>query len=234
MFGINRFAMTAAWVTGSIGASLLTVAPANAFTLIFDANQGSISSNNPATAATAAFDFSFSQQGGNALLSLSLNNTTALDYGSTLVGFALDLGEAFTYNSNDTAFTNTFTPVTFIPGKFGTYEFGARSGNGTFQGGNPQNGITAGNSATVEFIFENTVAQDLEAAMAKGYEGGELRAATRFQQVGPQGKDSDFLSATFVPRVPPVQPPKPIPEPGLLLGLGAVAAAGAGLRLRKS
>lgn len=220
----------------AIASSVMAPSSAQAFSVSFGPT--STSSNSPATGASATVDFSFSQVDANSvLLNLNLLNTTGQipPFGSgatqsTLVGFGFDLLNSitsFTYNSLSSPFTKLFGdqsltsqtvegPATLQP--FGTFDVGIRSsGPGNFNGGNPQTGLTAGQSADVSFVLSGTnlIANDVESAFQAGFQDGTLKIATRFQEVN-AGEGSDKLLGGTV------EPPESVPEPSTLAGLAFV------------
>ena len=187
-------------------AALVQANPAEAFSLYIDPQFGSTEN----TGATARLDYNFTQSGNNVLLNLGITNTTDGSKGfgatqSTLVGAALDLkaGDVtdFTYNALASAFTRVFQNVD-ISGLANGFDIGIRSqGSGnTFVGGNPQQGLTAGQSTQVQFtLFNNNGALNaaaVEAALLGGYKSGVLMAAGRFQQVNTGGGSDKVLAGT--------------------------------------
>ncbi len=238
---ISRSVPTFSLIGLSAGLSALLAAnPADAFVIKFDAT--SDSSNSPATGASASVNFDFVQSGSNVLLNLTLTNTTGQipSFGSratqsTLVGFGFDLIDGVTvqaYNSGTTAYNRLYGDVSSFTSNiqptlkgnatlnpFGTLDVGIRSngnGNGTFGGGNPTTGLTAGQSGTVTFTLagSNLVASTLQTQFLQGFQSGNLNAVTRFQQVN-AGGGSDKLKLVMP------KPPKPasVPEPGTLSAL---------------
>jgi hypothetical protein len=195
----------------AIASSVLAPTSAEAFTISFGAN--STSSNNPATGASADVDFNFSQSGSDVLLSLDILNTTGqTTFGdgatqATLVGLGFDLIDditSYTYDAMSSPFTKLYGDsaltaqsvegsATLQP--FGTFDVGIRSaGPGNFTGGNPTQGLTAGQSTVVSFLVSgmNLIASDVETAFFNGFTSGTLEIATRFQQVN-AGEGSDKL-----------------------------------------
>lgn len=201
---------------------------AQAFSLSINPNFGSTEN----TGSTATLDYNFEQQGDSVLLKLGIANTTNGSVGlgatqSTLVGVALDLlaggVTSFTYDSLSSAFTNTYTDPS-IPGLASNYSFdyGIRSaGPGNFTGGNPQQGLTVGQSTLVSFLLSGSsplVASAVESAFLNGYTSGDLKAAGRFQQVNAGGGSDKVLGGVN-------QPTQPVPEPGSVMGLFTVLGA---------
>jgi hypothetical protein len=230
-----------------LGSCFLTTIPAQAFIVQFGAN--STSSNSPATGASANVEFTFSDLGAGLVgLDLTLTNTTGQisSFGAgateaTLVGFGFDITDDITGGIYDpllspfTQLYNDAAPVTITPTNgatdegladlppFGTFEIGIRSeGPGNFTGGNPQDGITAGQSTNVFFQFNTLLdAAALETAFLDGLNDGTLEVATRFQQVN-AGEGSDKLLGGDIIDTPP---PKSVPEPATLLGLAVIGGA---------
>lgn len=235
----------------AVAGSALTATTAQAFSLYIDPQYGS--SNSPATGSTAQLDFNFTQSGANVLLNLGIKNTTGSVTSSvqtsgatqsTLVGVGFDLASiisSYTYNSGTSAFTQLYGDSSYnnqVQGEaklepFDTFDVGIRSaGSGNFSGGNPQQGLTAGQSSSVSFVLKgnNLNASSVESAFKSGFDSGKLEAVGRFQQVGGvnySGATSDKVKAGTKP------PgggsggggPHKIPEPATLAGLGLVAAS---------
>jgi hypothetical protein len=242
-FSLQKSSLLAA-ASIALASSVMLSSSAQAFSISFDST--SLSSNNPATGASAKVDFSFSQIDPNkVLLNLNLVNTTGQipSFGkgatqATLVGFGFDLLNnisSFTYSPLSSTFTQLYgdqslTSAT-VQGEaklepFGTFDVGIRSsGTGNFTGGNPQTGITASQFTNVSFtlIGSNLNAANLESAFLSGFQSGTLRAAARFQQVsGPgfSGASDKLLGGTISNGGT-----TPVPEPTTLVGIGLVAGA---------
>nr|MDJ0535906.1 hypothetical protein [Xenococcaceae cyanobacterium MO_207.B15] len=226
------------------GLSLSTSISAQALTLNFDSS--SLSSNNPATGASASINFSFMDDGNDQVkLILDIDNTTGdFIFGagasqSVLTGFAFDL-PSFPSDLQITAFTGDqyfdtlLSNVEFQPfsnnQNFGVGNFNAAvADNNNFEGGNANNALPEsdrGNSpsniiSTVELTLSGTGidATSLETDFTNGFADGSLDAAVRFQQVN-AGEGSDKL--LFQPSDPGGGGTDPIdvPEPGTILGLG--------------
>jgi hypothetical protein len=215
----------------ALASTALTAAPAQAFGLSIAPQYGSTEN----TGATAKLDFNFVQQGAQVLLNLNIKNTTNGSAGlgataATLVGVAFDLPtivSTFTYNAGSSAFTKTYTNVSIpgLPNVSNSFSYGIRSaGTGNFVGGNPQAGLTAGQSSSVSFLLSGTslTAAGVESAFQSGFQDGSMQAAGRFQQVngpGMNGASDKVLAA--------------VPEPTTLGGLALGAAILARLRSRK-
>ncbi|MCU0515329.1 MAG: PEP-CTERM sorting domain-containing protein [Oscillatoria sp. Prado101] len=227
---IRALAGTTALAAGmALASTALTAAPAQAFGLSIAPQYGSTEN----TGATAKLDFNFVQQGAQVLLNLDIKNTTNGSTGlgatqATLVGVAFDLPtivSAYTYNPGSSAFTQTYNNVS-IPGLTSeTFRFGIRSaGSGNFVGGNPQAGLTAGQSSSVSFLLSgaNLTAAGVESAFQSGFKDGSLQAGGRFQQVNAGGGSDKVLAGS-----------EAVPEPTTLGGLALGAAILARLRSRK-
>jgi hypothetical protein len=205
---------------------------ANAFTVKVSPIYGSTEN----TGAMTDLNFNFSQQGANVLLQLGITNTTDGSEGlgatqATLVGIGFNLPTGISvvsYDPGSSAFTKVFGA---IPGAsdsaalppLGTFDIGIRSaGPGNFVGGNPQSGLTAGDSTSVSFVFGgigNLLAGDVENAFLNlfsnsAYPNPGAQIAGRFQEVN-AGGGSDKVAG----QVPGGQP---IPTPALLPGLVAL------------
>lgn len=215
----------------TLASSALMPSAAQAFTLSINPQFGSTEN----TGATATLDFDFVQQGNNVLLNLGIVNTTNGTAGlgatqATLVGVAVDLlagpVTSFAYNAGSSAFTNTYNNLN-IPGSFGSivFDYGIRSeGPGNFVGGNPQQGLTAGQSAVVSFLLSGSSALNaaaVEQSFFSGYSSGSLSAAGRFQQVDAGGGSDKVLGGNPTPDNPPSAA---VPEPASMLGMLAAGA----------
>jgi hypothetical protein len=223
---IKFSALLASVAVTTLASSFLAPSAAQAFTLSI--NPSFDSTEN--TGATAELDYNFVQQGNNVLLNIGITNTTNGTVGlnatqATLVGVGFDLlsGLSYTYDSGSSPFTATYSSVD-IPGLVNDLDFGIRStGPGNFVGGNPQAGLTAGQSTSVSFVLSDTsslLASTLEQQFLDGFTNGTLQAAGRFQQVNTGGGSDKVLAGIPTP-TPPVTK---VPEPASLLGLGLVAS----------
>ncbi|MBM0745043.1 hypothetical protein JOY44_26355 (plasmid) [Phormidium sp. CLA17] len=125
---------------------------------------------------------------------------------------------------------------------FGTFDVGIRSaGPGTFAGGNPQTGLTAGNSTLVSFIFSGTglTASLVENSFLSGIKNDSLNIVGRFQQVNAGGGSDKVLGGlvsgiSSAPEVTPIsvgENSAAAPEPMTILG--AIAAGSAILGRKK-
>jgi hypothetical protein len=207
--------------------------PAQAFTLSINPTNGSTEN----TGASALLDFNFVQDGSNVKLNLGIKNTTNGSLGlgatqATLVGVGFDLPSlvksAFNYNTGYNAGTSAFTTLyqNAALNPYGTFDVGIRSaGPGNFAGGNPQQGLTAGQSATVSFLFSGTnlTASAVESAFKNGISNGSLDVVGRFQQVN-AGGGSDKVIGGLLPESGGGNSAA-VPEPTTMLG--AIAAGGA-------
>lgn len=205
----------------ALASSTFTAAPAQAFGLSINPQYGSTEN----TGATAFLDFDFVDTIQGVLLNLGIKNTTNGTAGlgatqATLVGVALDLlGGAPSYDAGTSAFTKTYTNVS-IPGLNNnqSFDFGIRSaGNGNFVGGNPQSGLTAGQSSSVSFLLSGITgnAAQVESSFFQGFKDGTLKAAARFQQVNAGGGSDKVMAGEAVP--------EPTTIGGLILGGGMLA-----------
>ena len=197
-------------------------------TLEFNPSWGS--TENTGAAATAAF--SFSDVASDVGIDLILRNITNGARGglnatsATLVGLAFDLPTftSLSYADGGTNFTKLWTNVILPP--FETFDFGISTPRKTFVGGNPNGGLTSGNTLAVVHFRVNTTlnAAAFEAAFAAGnLVGGDLNAAARFQQVN-TGGGSDKVWGGSPPS--PLHQPTAVPEPAtwalMILGFSGV------------
>lgn len=216
---LSKFAAVATLATAAIATSSAVMPnSAQAFSLAIDPRFGSSES----TGSTAKLNFDFVQSGSNVLLNLGMTNTTNGTVGSkatksTLVGIAFDTVSGLNVSlksANGSAFTKLWKDVSLPP--YGTYDVGISTPRNSFAGGNANQGLKAGESATVSFLFSGTKldAKVLESAFLKGFTDGSLRAVGRFQQVD-VGAGSDKVSGGII-QPPPV---RKVPEPSALLGI---------------
>lgn len=198
------------------------------------------STENTGAAATATFNFV--DLGGDVKVTLDIDNITD-SYGgaatqATLMGIAFDL-PTFTsisgFNANSTQFTY-FKANTSLP-PYGSFDRSVAINN-NFTGGNPQDGLKAGQSVSgISFVVNTTLnAADFEAAFLSGYKSdGALDAAARFQQVNAGGGSDKVLGGSPPPPPPPPPPTTVVPEPStwamMLIGF---MGAGAMMRRRKA
>jgi hypothetical protein len=119
---------------------------------------------------------------------------------------------------------------------FGTFDVGIRSaGTGNFVGGNPNLGLTAGQSATVKFTFSNQTASNLESSFQALFANSSATnplVVGRFQQVGGyspfvEGGSSDKVVGALNP------PAQAVPEPATMLGLVTAGVVGSVLKRRQ-
>lgn len=111
------------------------------------------------------------------------------------------------------------------PGQFGTFDFGGDTGTPGLNAGDPNDGILAGTTATLEFLnLSSGVGSALD--FLRTGNSNDLSVAMRLQTVGPDGEDSAKVGG-FGGRLVP-----PIPAPGACL-LGFVGLATVGWVKRK-
>ncbi|MBD2325300.1 hypothetical protein [Alkalinema sp. FACHB-956] len=194
----------------------------SAFSLLLSPQYGSTEN----TGASAKLNFSFAQQGDNVLLNLDMTNTTNGKLGlgataSTLVGVAFDMPSFlnFSLTPSGSNFTQLWKNVNLSPtNQFGTYTAGISTPRNSFEGGNANGGLKAGESTTVSFLLSGGKlnVNDVRNSFLTGFSSGGFKVAGRFQQVN-AGGGSDKV----VGKIQIAEPPKPrkVPEPGLGLGL---------------
>jgi hypothetical protein len=223
----------------AVASALVSVAGAAqaAVTLQFGPAWGS----TEGAGASATGVFTFADVGDSVRMDLVLSNTTDGSLGlgataATLVGIGFDL-PTFTsvgYDDGGTSFTKFWNDPSLPP--YGQVDIGVSPPRNNFQGGNPQTGLTAGQTlATISFTIDTTLtAAQFEAAFGDGHlDGGGLAAFARFQQVNAGGGSDKVLGGS---PPPPNEPPPPpgVPEPGtwalMILGFGG---AGAMLRAQR-
>lgn len=222
----------------AISATLAAGKPADAFTLSIDPSFGSTEN----TGAQALLNFNFVDTGSGVRLDLGLLNTTDGSAGlgatrATLVGVGFDLLNGVTvssYSSGSSGFTQLWTGGSAsLSGRtqdgqsLGSFDVGISPPRNSFNGGNPQAGLTAGSSTLVSFLLggANLNASALEASFLQGFSSGDLRVAGRFQQVNAGGGSDKVLGG-----VVKGGNSEAVPEPSTILG---VAAAGAAFMGRK-
>ncbi len=216
-------------LAAALALGLPFAAQAATFTLDFGAN--SISSNTPATGASASIDWTFADSAGDILVTLNITNTTGQTIfgsgatSSVLTAFGFDLLSGYSYIVG--SFVGGTYLDTLILGAdaqpFDTLDFAAAD-NSNYNGGNANGALPEPFSDTVSFKLDSTQnAAQAFAAFLAGFNQNGLDAAVRFQQVtGPNdynGAESDKL--LYVP-------PVPLPAAGwmLIAGLGGLAVAG--------
>jgi hypothetical protein len=222
MMNFSKLLAIAPLATAAIAISTaLTPNAAQAFSLSIDPQFGSTEN----TGSKANLDFDFVQSGSNVLLNLGMKNTTDGTAGlgataSTLVGVAFDvvsgLGVSL-QSSGGSGFTQFWQNVSLAPANtFGTYDVGISTPRNSFEGGNANKGLKAGEAATVSFLLSgaNLNALSLENAFLAGFKDGSLKVAGRFQQVN-AGGGSDKVGGGIV-EPPPVEK---VPEPSAVLGV---------------
>jgi hypothetical protein len=220
---MSKFASSAA-VAALLAASCFAGPASAAVTLFF--GPPNTSTENTGASVEALFDFV--DAGGDVQLNLSISNITDGSLGlhateATLVGLAFDLPTyvSLTYNS-DGGFTKLWNGATLQP--YGGFDVGISPPRNSFNGGNPQNGLTAGGTLNVSFLINTTSnAATFESQFLNGFNSGDLRAAARFQQVNAGGGSDKVLGTVSA-----------VPEPStwalMITGFGL---AGAALRRRR-
>lgn len=230
----------------ALASSLVSANAAQALTINFDST--STSTNNSATGASAQVDFDFVDVAGGVQLDLTLLNTTGqlgTSFGSgatdsEFVAFGFDVSDSissYTYDSLSSPFTRLFADAE-INGAGGKniFDIGIRvAGSGTFQGGNPTDGLNPEESAQVSFFLDTSDnAQAVEQAFANLFNGQEFRAVARFQDVN-AGEGSDKLLVNRISNGDPDDNGDvSVPEPGTLAGLALIGGSLAAARRRKS
>jgi hypothetical protein len=226
-------------LVGGVGLATSTVlttlaTPAQAF----DVNLSPTIGSTENTGASASLDFNFSQSGVDTFLELGIRNTTDGSLGlgatqATLVGVGFELptpAPSFTYDPLLSTFTQTYFNQNATLQPYGTFDIGIRSnsnGNGTFAGGNPQQGLTAGQSTTVRFTFANQNAANLatsfQTLFANSTNANPLIVG-RFQQVN-AGGGSDKVVGGLTPEA--------VPSPPIVLGMLTAGAFGSAMKWRQ-
>ncbi|MEL6160906.1 MAG: PEP-CTERM sorting domain-containing protein [Cyanobacteria bacterium J06554_11] len=213
----------------TFGLLLVSATQAIAFTYSLDST--SHSSNATATGASATVDFNFTDIGtGKVQLDLDFVNTTGTltsgSFGegatsSKLTGIAFDIFSDITVESYTlTGKLDTFTTdVRFNPfsKQVGTFDIGFAD-NKKFVGGNPNGALASGESASATVVLhapQNAV--DLRERFRAAFESEGLNIAARFQAVNAGSGSDKLLGGTVDPFNPP---PKDIPEPAVVSGLG--------------
>ena len=197
-------------------------APAQAAPL-FAVTYSPIYGSTENTGASALATFTFTDVSGDVLLTIGITNTTNGTLGlgatqATLVGLTFDLstGASFQYNGGS-AFPSLITDTSLPP--YGSFDICIRTSGDNCVGGNPGNGLTAGQSTTVTFQFDTALsAAQLGDLFRTDYldetnDGSGYDTAARFQQVNAGGGSDKVIG-----RDPPLAAPDPnqVPEPGTL------------------
>lgn len=209
-------------------------APASAatidFSLVFDENT-ILSSNTPATGASATIDFDFSD-GGAGLVNLALTIANTTD--STTFGAGATAGQLTAFGFDITGSTfNSFTGGNELdtliqdeglpPASIGSPIFDlVAADNSNLLGGNANFALSEGDSDIVTFVLNSALsASDLAAAFIAGFNDGSLETGLRFQQVN-AGAGSDQIAFN-----PPNTSVVPLPAAlwFMIAGLGALSAA---------
>jgi hypothetical protein len=202
-------------------ASIITSAPAQAFQVTIEPQFGSTEN----TGASALLDWTFSQvpnQVNQVELNLDISNTTNGTKGlgataATLVGIAFDADNFdpgapvnfIGYNSGTSGFSKLWIKGTNTPSlpPYGDFDAAISPERNTFAGGNPQDGLKAGDFATVSFLFDTSLtADELSDALENGFKNKALRIAGRFQQVNAGGGSDKVLGGLSTGG-------EPVPEP---------------------
>jgi len=224
---LSSMSLSALAAGAAIALSIAPINPAEAFTISLNPSNGSTEN----TGSTALLDFNFVQDGNNVKLNLGVQNTTNGSAGlrataATLVGIGFDLPsfiKSFTYSAANSTFTKLYGDSKLnksVVGSaalnpYGTFDVGIRSaGSGNFTGGNPQSGLTAGQSSLVSFLFSGTglTASSVENSFLSGMRDKSLGIVGRFQQVN-AGGGSDKVLGGVVP-----ENSAAVPEPLTILG----------------
>ena len=181
---------------GVVGA-LAGPAGAASLTIWIDPAAGSTES----TGATASLTFTFSESGPHDLLSIVVQNTTPAATGSTLTAFGFEVPSVVSAASLASGGTSTYFDVldrnvSVAPGWMnaaGGYDVMITSDH-SFEGGNPNGGVTAGQWQSVMLSLGDTglTPVALRDAFETLYDGAPGPfAIARFQQVGPGAEGSD-------------------------------------------
>jgi hypothetical protein len=229
--------MSAAAAGITLLSSIGAVDPAQAFSVSISPDACPVSKcSTENTGATTLLDFTFTQSGNNVLLNLGINNTTNGTVGlgatqATLVGVAFDLISgvslsAVNYDAGSSGFTKFWNNAALNP--FDTFDVGISPNRQSFAGGNPKDGLTAGQTTLVSFLLtgNNLNAATVESSFLSGFSNGSLQVAARFQQVNAGGGSDKVLGGVIETGTPS----EAVPEPTTILG---VAAAGTFLMGRK-
>jgi len=217
----------------TLTSALLAQSAAAVMTLNYNPSFGSTEN----TGSTASAVLTFSDVAGDVFVDVQVTNTTPSPFTSTLVGIGLDLPDQFdlstniTYDPLSSPFTKLFEDVNLQP--YGPFEVGVRSaGSGNFIGGNPSDGLTAGESAEFRLKIDTLLsATQVENLFIDGYtDAPPLATAARFQNVN--GGNSDKVLGGYDPEDrddPGPSTGNAIPEPMTttlgLLGLAGLALA---------
>ncbi|MBD2198200.1 MULTISPECIES: cistern family PEP-CTERM protein [Calothrix] len=236
---LSTFIASSALSASMAVAAMATSAPAQAFQITIEPKFGSTEK----TGASALLDFNFSQFADNQVkLNLDITNTTDGTKGdfkateATLVGLAFDADNfdpgapvGFnSYNPGTSGFTKLWVKGIDTPSlpPYGDFDVAISPPRNTFAGGNPQDGLTAGQFTTVSFLFDTSLSADeLSDALENGFLNQAFRIAGRFQQVNAGGGSDKVLGGI-------VKGGEPVPEP-TTIAASLLALGGLGLFKKK-
>lgn len=181
------------------------------------------------TAHTGAnFQATFNYVNATSLLTLSLTNTTPSMEAGDLTGFVFDIDKAgntaVLQSTSNASFLDLATSShanATLAAPFGTFQDGAALGGMWEGGGNPNNGITAGQTAT--FTFKVTGANALTLNTADFVHDGFV---ARF-------KNLCLLSSSGSDKVPSLPTAAPLPASAWAGVMGLVALGAVGLKRRR-
>ncbi|WP_337173913.1 hypothetical protein [Paludisphaera sp.] len=163
----------------------------------------------------------------HATLTITVKNTTPDPPDGVLTAIAFnspgDVVSSIVLDSSSFGQNTVFEPVNSTPGPYGTFDYGLSTGNGSWQGGSPNQGLDAGDIGVFVFNLQGSFSGLTDATLTqKFYEsfsiGGDPNAifAARFQRV--DGSGSSVGASLEIHNA--------VPEPSSVVMVGMASLAG--------